>query len=138
MIEGVGRSGAVGTTEDKLESPRISCLVAFICVDKFGGYSKAATYLGLKQSTVSRQIKSLERWLGAKILTNNKPPRLTPYGSMFLRNARNIVKICIYREEGCDIYQRHLIPHRMKSISQGRLGRRQWRSDLLAIGEYSE
>ena len=73
------------------ESPRIALLTAFLCVEKFGGYSKAADYLGVTQSTITRQIASLEEWLGESLLTNNKPPKLTKFGSTFLPVARQIV-----------------------------------------------
>lgn len=64
----------------KFEEVRFAWLHAFVCVGKLGSYSKAAAFLGVDQSTVSRQIASLEEWLGFEILTKNRPTRLTEDG----------------------------------------------------------
>lgn len=77
----------------EVESPRISWLLAFVSVERFGGYSEAATYLQLTQSTVSRQVASLEKWLGSKLFTRNKPPRLTAFGKTLLPSAKKIIGI---------------------------------------------
>ncbi len=58
----------------------IGSLHAFMCVAKLGGYSKAARFLGVSQSTVSRQVKALEETVGMELLSNTIPPRPTEEG----------------------------------------------------------
>lgn len=83
----------------KPEIPRLYWFHTFLCVDMYGGYSGAAIYLGCNQSAVSRQIASLEEWLGEALFTKNIPPQLTEYGKIFRPKCKEFLKM-IYKSRG--------------------------------------
>lgn len=64
----------------------------FVAVGKLRNFTRAAEQLGLTKSTVSRQIKSLEKELGVTLI--KRDPRhfsLTDEGSAFLKRADSIL-----------------------------------------------
>jgi DNA-binding transcriptional LysR family regulator len=67
-------------------------LELFAAVVDRGGYSAAATHLGLAQPSVSFHMKALERIVGAKLLTyRGRTVQLTPEGEEVYRAAKLIV-----------------------------------------------
>ncbi len=73
-------------------SRRIPSLKALSCFEqtaRFGSASRAAEELYLTQSAVSRQIKSLEDWLGCKLFAREKQRLiLTAQGESYLQAIR--------------------------------------------------
>lgn len=73
-------------------SRRIPSLKALSCFEqtaRFGNASRAAEELYLTQSAVSRQIQSLESWLGCKLFAREKQRLiLTPEGESYLQSIR--------------------------------------------------
>lgn len=68
-------------------------LRTFICVADTGGFSKAGERLFLAQSTISWQIKQLEKQIGAPLL--RREPRgvcLTDKGLAFYQRARAVIE----------------------------------------------
>lgn len=58
-----------------------------------GSFSRAAMRIGIKQSTLSRQILFLEKRLGMKVFERvNRGAVLTPSGKVYLQTARRIVR----------------------------------------------
>ncbi|MEL0254245.1 MAG: LysR family transcriptional regulator, partial [Novosphingobium sp.] len=61
----------------------------FVTVSDLESFSKAASVLGLTQSTVSRQIKALEQHFGANLLTRTtRSFALTVEGLSFYESAQ--------------------------------------------------
>jgi DNA-binding transcriptional LysR family regulator len=69
---------------------RLEQLQAFIAVAETGSFQKAAQRCNVTQSTVSRQVQSLEADLGAQLLHRHSHSRLTIAGEKFLGRARRI------------------------------------------------
>jgi DNA-binding transcriptional LysR family regulator len=68
-------------------------LQVFVAVADHGGFSAAADYLDIGQSTVSFHIKALERLLGARLLVyRDRQVHLTPEGQELHRVARGILR----------------------------------------------
>src|SRR5919198_554175 len=63
-------------------------LRAFVAVVDAGGFSAAATDLGLSQSAVSHAVASLERTLAAPLVVRSTPVRTTALGDVILPHAR--------------------------------------------------
>lgn len=64
----------------------------FVAVAEERQFSKAAVRLGVGQSTVSEQIRSLEKQLGAELfLRTSRSVTLTPAGVAFLAGCRKIL-----------------------------------------------
>ena len=64
----------------------------FLAICEFGGFSAAADEMYISQSSLSKQIKSLETELGLPLfLRSNNKVSLTPGGEMFLTYARIFV-----------------------------------------------
>jgi DNA-binding transcriptional LysR family regulator len=71
----------------------LSRLQAFVAVVDHGGFSAAAAYLALGQSTISFHIKALERLLHAKLVVyRERRVHLTPAGDELYRVATNILQ----------------------------------------------
>ena len=69
-------------------------LRAFLAVAENGGISAAAEHLGYAQSSVSDQLRSLERELGVRVLCRkSNGTSLTPAGSRLLPYARKMVDL---------------------------------------------
>lgn len=69
---------------------RIEQLQAFLAVAETGNFGKAARKCGLTQSTVSRQIQSLEESLGLPLFHRTKAAKLTTAGEKLLPYANKI------------------------------------------------
>lgn len=87
------------------ETPRLSWILAFLCVEKYKGFGPAANYLETSQPKVSRRIAKLEDWFGHDLFERTRPPRLTRYGARFLPQAKRFVGFMYMAQEG-----RHLPP----------------------------
>lgn len=62
----------------------------FLAVCRAGSFTKAATELGVKQSTISRRIAALEEDLGAPLFERKTHSTLTPLGSRLATKAEAI------------------------------------------------
>lgn len=71
---------------------RIEQLQAFLAVTDTGNFGQAARKCGVTQSTISRQIQSLETDLGLSLFHRTAQAKLTVGGELFLPRAR---KICL-------------------------------------------
>jgi DNA-binding transcriptional LysR family regulator len=71
---------------------RVEQLQAFLAIAETGSFQKAARKCGVTQSTISRQIQSLESDLGLPLFHRTAQAKLTLAGERFLPRAR---KICI-------------------------------------------
>lgn len=69
---------------------RIEQLQAFLAVVETGNFGQAARKCGLTQSTVSRQIQSLEENLGLALFHRTTGAKLTTAGEKLLPHARKI------------------------------------------------
>ena len=70
----------------------IDYLKTFIAIAEHGTFRAAGKIVGLTQSAVSQQIKSVEEQLGVKLFDRTvRPPGLTVQGLTFLEGARKIV-----------------------------------------------
>lgn len=69
---------------------RIEQLQAFLAIAETGNFGQAAHKCGITQSTVSRQIQSLEAELGLPLFHRNNQAKLTLAGEQFLPRARKI------------------------------------------------
>ncbi len=68
-------------------------LESFIQVAENLSFARAAEVLNMTQSTVSRQISSLENELGARLFhRSTRTVSLTPAGISFLDDAKDVVK----------------------------------------------
>ncbi len=65
-------------------------LQALAAVSSQGGFEKAAAFLHLTQSAVSRRIKQLEAILGQPVLERTIPPKLTPAGLLLLNHLQQV------------------------------------------------
>ncbi|TDE41148.1 LysR family transcriptional regulator [Antarcticimicrobium sediminis] len=75
-------------------------LLNFIQIVEWGNISKAAAFLNIAQSALSRQIKSLEDTLGTQLLRRQSwGVEPTEDGKMLLEHARRIQKECIDAKE---------------------------------------
>lgn len=70
---------------------RIEQLQAFLTIAETGSFQVAAQRQGVKQSTISRQIQSLEAHLGLPLFRRSGQAKLTPAGDRLLPRA---VRIC--------------------------------------------
>lgn len=69
---------------------RIEQLQAFLAVAETGNFGQAAQKCGVTQSTISRQIQSLEHDLGLPLFHRTSQAKLTVAGEKFLPRARKI------------------------------------------------
>ncbi|HEY9621048.1 MAG TPA: LysR family transcriptional regulator [Crinalium sp.] len=69
---------------------RLEQLQAFLAVAETGSFQQAAQKCGLTQSTISRQIQSLEAELGLPLFHRTTQAKLTLGGDRFLPRARKI------------------------------------------------
>ncbi len=81
------------TVEGKL---RLIWLEAFLAVHKYGSFSKAADSLGIHQTSVTRYMKALARWLRSPLIVTSEPITLTDKGQAFVSVAQEV----------CDALQR--------------------------------
>lgn len=70
---------------------RIEQLKAFVTVAQVGNFQRAAMQCGLTQSTISRQIQSLEDALGMPLFHRGSHSRLTLAGDRLLPKAKRIL-----------------------------------------------
>ncbi|BAB72560.1 LysR family transcriptional regulator [Anabaena sp. FACHB-709] len=71
---------------------RLEQLQAFLAIAETGSFQKAASKCGVTQSTISRQIQSLEADLGLELFHRTNHSKLTLGGERLLPRAR---KICL-------------------------------------------
>ena len=69
---------------------RIEQLQAFLAIAESGNFGQAARKCGITQSTVSRQIQSLESDLGFPLFHRTAQAKLTVAGEKLLPRARRI------------------------------------------------
>ncbi len=69
---------------------RIEQLQAFLAVAEIGNFGQAARKCGVTQSTISRQIQSLEQDLSISLFHRTSQAKLTVAGEQFLPRARKI------------------------------------------------
>ncbi len=69
---------------------RIEQLQAFLAVAESGNFGQAARQFGITQSTISRQIQSLETSLGLPLFHRTAQAKLTIAGEKFFPHARRI------------------------------------------------
>lgn len=69
---------------------RLEQLQAFLAIAQTGSFQKAAQTCGVTQSTISRQIQSLEADLGVELFHRTSHAKLTLGGERFLPRARKI------------------------------------------------
>lgn len=69
---------------------RIEQLQAFVAVAETGSFQKAARQCGVSQSTVSRQIQSLEADVGTELFHRTASAKLTQAGDRLLPHAKKI------------------------------------------------
>lgn len=77
----------------------LGLLQTLVAVSDNGGFTRAGHRLGLTQSTVSLQIKKLEKALGCKVFSRERgwrggEPRATAEGEILLNYARQILRLC--------------------------------------------
>lgn len=72
---------------------RLEEIEAFIAVTETGSFQKAARLCRVTQSTISRQIQSLETQLGLPLFHRINPVRLTLGGERLLPHARKISQV---------------------------------------------
>ena len=77
---------------------RIEQLQAFLAITETGNFGQAAKQCGVTQSTISRQIKSLEDDLGLPLFHRNAQAKLTVGGEKLLPRAS---KICLEWRKAC-------------------------------------
>ena len=73
---------------------RIEQLQAFLTVVDTGNFGQAAHRRGVTQSTISRQIQSLESDLGLSLFHRTAQAKLTVAGEKLLPRAQRICRIC--------------------------------------------
>jgi DNA-binding transcriptional LysR family regulator len=69
---------------------RLEQLQAFLAIAETGSFQQAARKCGVTQSTISRQIQSLEEDLGLPLLHRTHQAKLTVAGDRFLPHARKM------------------------------------------------
>jgi DNA-binding transcriptional LysR family regulator len=69
---------------------RIEQLQAFLAITETGSFQQAARICDCTQSTISRQIQSLEEDLGISLFHRHHQAKLTIGGERFLPHARKI------------------------------------------------
>ena len=73
---------------------RVAWLEAFVEVAESRKRTAAAAALGVDQATVSRQVQSLEAWLGGRLLLDSGvPANLLPDGAKFLPVAQEVPRL---------------------------------------------
>lgn len=89
----------------------INQLRYFLGVAEYQSFTKAASRYYITQTAITQQIRALENYLGVRLFDRNtRPVRLTPEGSVFLREAKAIVE----RMEQAE--------HRVREASVGLVG----------------
>lgn len=67
-------------------------LRAVLAVEEHGSFTEAARHLFMAQSTLSRQVKALERELGSELFQRGAGRAApTPHGRLFLVEARRVM-----------------------------------------------
>ena len=80
----------VALTFDPIDIMRLEQLQAFLSVAETGSFQKAARLQRVTQSTISRQVRSLEESAGMELLHRTTPARLTVAGERLFPRARKI------------------------------------------------
>ena len=87
-------------TEVRLSAQRqdpfkLNWLISFLEVADHGTQTKVGAGSGRTQSSISRDIKHLNEWLGKELLTGGARQRLTKHGKAFLPVAKEAVDLLI-------------------------------------------
>ncbi len=73
---------------EKQTLPPLSCLLPFEAAARLGSFTRAAAELNLTQGAISRQIRSLERFLGQRLFERrNRAVFLTEAGEVFAQSV---------------------------------------------------
>jgi DNA-binding transcriptional LysR family regulator len=80
-------------SKKRVESVRLVWLEAFVAVVDHGGYTAAAKVMGSNQSTVTRWVDGLERWLRKPLFISEFSSELSPHGVFFLEPARKTIEL---------------------------------------------
>lgn len=78
-------------SERRIQSPRLIWVEAFLEVASLESFTAGAHSMGVNQSTATRYVDQLERWLRKPLFTGDIPPRLTEEGEKFVEIARSVL-----------------------------------------------
>ncbi len=78
---------------------RLEQLQAFLAIVEAGNFQQAAQKCGVSQSTISRQVQSLETALGTPLFHRHSNAKLTLGGDRFLPHARKICQVWAIAEQ---------------------------------------
>jgi DNA-binding transcriptional LysR family regulator len=93
---------------------RIEAMNVFVRVAELGSFSAAASQLGIARSMVTRQVASLEKFLGAKLLARTtRHVSLTSAGQAYLEKCREIMSLLEEAESGV-MEERHTPSGRLR------------------------
>lgn len=71
----------------------------FLSISETGSFSQSAKDRNVTQPAFSRRIKSLENWVGVKLIDRRTyPVSLTPHGAEFIKTAEQVLSI-LYRAQ---------------------------------------
>lgn len=87
-------------SKKRLDSVELSWLESFVAAAEHGSFTAAGKALGVAQSTISRHVHSLERWLRTPLVIGDIPYELTEKGETFLEKAKLV--IMVLQEERMD------------------------------------
>ena len=72
---------------------RLVWLEALVALAERESFTEAAKAIGKDQSSVSRYIDQLQRWLGKALIASHSPVTLTTEGASFLPIARQVIAL---------------------------------------------
>jgi DNA-binding transcriptional LysR family regulator len=75
------------------DSVRLVWLEAFVAVARKGSLREAAYEVDVDPTVVGRYLDLLEEWLNCRLILNRTPLKLSPAGTAFNRDAKEIVRV---------------------------------------------
>lgn len=72
---------------------RLVWVEAFLLAAEHESYTEAAKAMGCDQSTVSRYVDNLERWMRRVLTTHTLPFALTEHGRQFVVTAKEVSRL---------------------------------------------
>lgn len=73
---------------------KLNAMQVFVQVTECGSFWRAAEVLNCSNATVTYQIRTLERHLGARLIDRDtRRIKLTPEGELYLQNARSVLSL---------------------------------------------